>query len=215
MIVKGILVAVVIALLSLVFEFFRRSGLFTPILFNQRSTPDDLRVVVKSYKGSYESIGSIYSEMFRGINEKLVEKEDRNEFYTNVQVVGLYHDDERDCGKNNTRYSVGIGVNYLNKESAASNGVVEHLLEKGYKEIKMKKMNSFMTLFPFNGITSILIAVKRVYPAADKYANENYGVDRTSRIVKMVCEITHEDVTEFYFILDEPSDEVKSLVKDL
>ena len=205
----GIGAAITVIILGQIWSFLKRSGVFMPITFVERTTPDNIRVIAKGYKTSFKNIPKIYEEMFSIFEKQLfaagVEK---GEFYKNIQFVGIYFDDPKLVGENNTRFAIGVAIDTT---GLAASRTEKLLLDNGYQATILPKQRSFMTLFPNVGFFSIMVGIRKVYPAAENYEMVRYG----PTAVKLIYEFTHTDANEFHFVLDEPTDNLKSLIKAL
>ena len=205
----GIGAVVAIALAGKVWSFLKRSGVFMPITFVERTTPENIKVVAKSYKTSFNNIPKIYEEMFSIFEKQLFTAGvNKDEFYKNITLVGMYFDNPKNVGENNTRFAIGLAVDTTGVAASKTEKV---LLDNGYQVTTVPKQKSFMALCPNVGFFSIMVGIRKVYPAAEEYELKKYG----SKVVKLVYEFTHTDANEFHFVLDEPTDNLKSLIKGL
>lgn len=204
-------VAIGVVAVGYTLNFLMRSGVFMPICFVERTTPDNIKVIAKGYKTAYKNVPKAYDQMFKLINDNLLQSsDDKRIFYENINLVGIYFDDPKVVGENETRFAIGIAIDTCGNKF--SEKCEKLFVENGYKSASISKQKSFMTLFPNVGIFSILVGVRKVYPAAEIYNNNRY--DSASGF-KFVYEITHKDVNEFHFVLEKPTDEIKSLVGNL
>jgi len=157
---ESMLIKLLVAgLLVLLVTFLVHSGLANRIEIRTGSPPIGACVVAyKFHTGPYRNVGSIFKEAW-GIAPKL-------------KGFGVYYDDPKHVEPKKLR--AGIGCILAEGETKADGNLAAEFERRGFRLFELPAvLNAVSTAFPYRNQLSILIAVKRVYPALCSYIGEN------------------------------------------
>ncbi|XP_063719571.1 testis-expressed protein 264 homolog [Symsagittifera roscoffensis] len=183
--------ALIVALFLTVFYMLVLSGLFESV--DVKATKKHLlnksRIIAyKTYKGSYGQVGDAFSWLCRTAPYN--------------DTIGIYYDDPKTVPVDECRYIVGAIVETCVENRMSLEEVIQRLEEEEYqffqmpgstdpveKEGELEKEGEsgkgdatsdegvgtpmVHCTFPFVNTLSIMIAVRRVYPALQKYISDN------------------------------------------
>lgn len=121
-------------------------------------------VVCKPLKGNYNQSGKISDEVYWELIDKFN--------ITTYKGIGLYYDNPKEIPINELRSDIGciIEKSDISKLNAlVSAYTIKKIPEKNYPTVE----------FPYKGKLSMIIGLLKVYPALNKYKNDNEEYKRS------------------------------------
>jgi len=156
-------ILIVLSLLALTFLFaLKYYGLFEDIEVSAGSPPfafGHRYVAYKKAKGRYSDASALFTEVCSLV--------------PHLNTFGIYYDDpdNPDINADKCRYIVGA---LLNENTPQSESDKQLLYNKGFLDGQLPHVDHVVySSFPFKGIISVVIAIRRVYPVIKSYINEH------------------------------------------
>ena len=140
------------------------SGLFHVRIKVREARLPEMRVAYKPLVGPYKNSGADFEALIKLVESYGVKPE---------WTLGVYYDNPREVPDAECRYAVAYVLQQDRKEMVPRHiqkEVSEGLKMAGYTERQLPSAPALTARFPFKGVVSIILAIMRVYPALDKYA---------------------------------------------
>ena len=116
----------------------------------------------------YEAVTGPYSQSFK-VSDKIHNDLLDSKIET-TKCLGIYYDNPKNVDKDKLRSEIGCIVENVDSET------IEKLKTK-YSVKILPNENYIVAEFPYKGSLSILMGIKKVYPAIEKYSKENNYAD--------------------------------------
>jgi DNA gyrase inhibitor GyrI len=145
-------------------------------------------VLYLDHKGSYREVGKAINRVNTLLRDNSINK---------ISLLGIYYDDPKVTPEENLRALAGALVDEKGLEAAAQ------LVKEGKVKQKTIKEGQFARAeFPFKNMLSMLFAIRKVYPALDKFAKDHnhpqYTYKETGHEDGYIMELYHKKKTEFF-----------------
>ena len=115
------------------------------------------------------------------------------------------------------RFTVGVLVDTFARPKEVEKLLTAHQWPKGQEFIAQtvpSHEQTLMTPFPFTGMTSVMIALARVYPASGRAAKA-LGIEPHKEGVVVEVTSMKQSRSDFYFVLQPPAPQLREFVKGL
>ena len=153
-----IILIILIILVSVVFAYLYRTGVFYEVkIRTDKPSLDTICLAYKFYQGSY---AEIYLA-FKGLNSivKLTNKS---------KSIGIFYDDPALVEKGKQRYAIGIILN--DSDLSVDSKLEELMLKNNYNIVWITKINhAVLSEFPCKTFLSMLWSVRTVYPKLKEF----------------------------------------------
>lgn len=147
----------IISLIVLALLFVAYYGGFKEIKFKTSIQGGEI-LVYENLTGDYSKSGEVIDRVYKSLlnNEKI----------KTTRGFGIYYDDPKKVDKDKLKSEVGCIVDGIDSVKMAD-------LQKKYKVKICPKGKYLTTEFPHKNVMSIMFGIMKVYPAMNKYVQEN------------------------------------------
>jgi len=152
-----ILLFIIVAVLAIFTAVYAYYGGFTKIAFEQAELGGETIVweeMIGNYKNSPVVMDKVYNSLLTDFN------------ISTTRGFGIYYDNPQVVDPDNCRSDLGCIVDNIDSTTLSA-------IEAKFKVNKLELQKCVVAVFPYKGQMSVVVGLTKVYPALNKYLQEN------------------------------------------